>query len=221
MTVYYYDLFTGTAGTLLTSHTADSGATWPNDANHLVSTNLIELDGNGMVFSSGTATTLQIPSATQPATQNFEILYSFVRLTALTGHESGVELLRSTPFTGAAEDFGLAYCEGYNGYTGFYFQHSNVNEGTGAAGPAVGVTWYIKVDVSTSSGVTYFAASYSTTSGGPWTVLTRWSIATPSDAITTGLRFAHAAGSTAATATTGHHIGALYVRISLPPRRRP
>ena len=35
MTVYYYDLFTGTAGTLLTSHTADSGATWPNDANHL------------------------------------------------------------------------------------------------------------------------------------------------------------------------------------------
>ena len=36
MTVYYYDLFTGTAGTLLTSHTADSGATWPNDANHLL-----------------------------------------------------------------------------------------------------------------------------------------------------------------------------------------
>ncbi len=212
MTVYYYDKFTGTAGTLLTSHTADSGATWPNDANHLVSTNLIELDGNGMVFSSGTATTLQIPSATQPATQNFEILYSFVRLTALTGHESGVELLRSTPFTGAAEDFGLVYCEGYNGYTGFYFQHSNVNKGTGAAGPAVGVTWNIKVDVSTSSGVTYFAASYSTTSGGPWTVLTSWSIATPSDAITTGLRFAHASGSTAATATTGHHIGALYVQ---------
>ena len=212
MTVYYYDLFTGTARTLLTSHTADSGATWPNDANHLVSTNLIELDGNGMVFSSGTATTLQTPSATQSATQNFEILYSFVRLTALTGHESGVELLRSTPFTGAAEDFGFVYCEGYNGSTGFYFQHSNVNEGTGAAGPAVGVTWYIKVDVSTSSGVTYFAASNSTTSGGPWTVLTSWSIATPSDAITTGLRFAHASGSTAATATTGHHIGALYVQ---------
>jgi len=111
--IYYYDLFSGSAGTPVPSHTADSGATWPNDANHLVSANLIELDGNGMVFSSGTSTTIEIPSAPQPATQNFEILYSFVRLTALTEHESGVQILRQNPFTGSTDDFKFCYLEGY------------------------------------------------------------------------------------------------------------
>ena len=211
MTVYYYDLFTGTAGTLLTSHTANSGATWPNDTNHLTTTNLIELDGTGMVFSSGTAPTLQIPSATQPSTQNFEILYSFVRLTPLAEQSSGAELIRATPFATAANDVSFTYCEGWNGYTGFYFLLSDVPQGTGVPGPAIGVTWYIKVDVWTLSGPTYFDAYYSTTSGGPWTVLTSWSIATLSDPVTAGLRFVPV-GTTAATVTTGHHIGALYVQ---------
>ena len=160
MTVYYYDLFTSSGGTtyppgtLLTSTTADSGATWPNDANHITTTNLVELDGNGMVFCSGTSPSIQIPSATQPSTQNFEVLYSFVRLTALSGQCSGVELLRANPFTGSAEDFSFNYCEGWNGYTGFYFLHSGTPQGVGAAGPAAGVVWYIKVDVWTSSGTT-------------------------------------------------------------------
>src|SRR5208337_4583563 len=96
--------------------------------------------------------------------------------------------------------------------TGFYFQHSDVPVSMVAAGPAVGVTWYIKVDVTTSSANTNFAAYYSTISGGPWTFLTGCSIATLSDTITAGLRFAHGSGATAATATTGHHIGALYVQ---------
>ena len=204
MTVYYYDLFTGTAGTLLTSHTADSGATWPDDANHLDEYNSIQLDGNGAVFLEGTQPTLEIPSATQPSSQNFEVLFTFKRLSALSGSSSGVELLRQAPFTGSAEDYAFVYNEG----SGFTFLHSGLPVGDYAAGPAVETLWYLKVDVSTSGDNTSFASYYSTTSGGPWTALTNYSVATPSDAVAAGLRFT----GTSATTTTGHHIGALTVQ---------
>ena len=204
MTVYYYDLFTGTAGTPLTSHTADSGATWPNDANHLYEYNSIQLDGNGAVFLEGTQPTLEIPSATQPSSQNFEVLFTFNRLSALSGSSSGVELLRQAPFTGSTEDYAFDYTEG----SGFAFLHNGAAVGGYAAGPAVGTLWYLKVDVSTSGANTNFASYYSTTSGGPWTALTNYSVATPSDAVAAGLRFT----GTSATTTTGHHIGDLTVQ---------
>ncbi len=204
MTVYYYDLFTGTAGTPLTSHTAESVATSPDDANHLTEYNSIQLDGNGAVFLEGTQPTLEIPSATQPSSQNFEVLFTFKRLSALSGSSSGVELLRQAPFTGSAEDYAFVYNEG----SGFTFLHSGLPVGGYAAGPAVGTLWYLKVDVSTSGANTSFASYYSTTSGGPWTVLTNYSIATTPDAVAAGLRFT----GTSATTTTGHHIGDLSVQ---------
>jgi hypothetical protein len=204
MTVYYYDLFTGTAGTLLTSHTADSGATWPIDANHLYNYNSIQLDGNAAVFLEGTQPTLEIPSATQPSSQNFEVLFTFKRLSALSGSSSGVELLRQAPFTGSAEDYAFVYNEG----SGFTFLHAGTPVGGYAAGPAVGTIWYLAVDVSTSGADTSFASYYSTTSGGTWTALTNYSVATPSDAVAAGLRFV----GTSATTTTGHHIGRLVVQ---------
>ena len=204
MTVYYYDLFTGTAGTLLTSHTADSGATWPNDANHLYEYNSIQLDGNGAVFLEGSQPTLEIPSATQPSSQNFEVLFTFKRLSALSGSSSGVELLRQAPFTSSAEDYAFVYNEG----SGFTFLHSGTPVGGYADGPTVGTLWHLKVDVSTSGGNTSFASYYSTTSGGTWTALTNYSVATPSDAVAAGLRFV----GTSATTTTGHHIGDLTVQ---------
>ena len=204
MTVYYYDLFTGTAGTLLTSHTADSGATWPNDANHLYKYNSIQLDGTGAVFLAGTQPTLEISSATQPSSRNFEVLFTFKRLSALSGSSSGVELLRQPPFTGSAEDYAFVYNEG----SGFTFLHSGAPVGGYAAGPAVGTLWYLKVDVSTSGADTSFASYCSTTSGGTWTALTNYSVATPSDAVAAGLRFV----GTSATTTTGHHIGRLVVQ---------
>ncbi|MGO9815803.1 MAG: beta strand repeat-containing protein [Isosphaeraceae bacterium] len=204
MTVYYYDLFTGTAGTLLTSHTADSGATWPIDDNHLYNYNSIQLDGNAAVFLEGTQPTLEIPSATQPSSQNFEVLFTFKRLSALSGSSSGVELLRQAPFTGSAEDYAFVYNEG----SGFTFLHAGTPVGGYAAGPAVGTIWYLTVDVSTSGADTSFASYYSTTSGGTWTALTNYSVATPSDAVAAGLRFV----GTSATTTTGHHIGRLVVQ---------
>lgn len=80
MTVYYYDLFTGasggTAGTLLSSTTADSGATWPTSSSYNIG-NAIDIDGNGNIFSSISGTAVQIPSAIQPSSYNFEVQYSF------------------------------------------------------------------------------------------------------------------------------------------------
>src|SRR5271166_1962225 len=96
MTVYYYDLFTGasggTAGTLLSSTTADSGATWPISTSYNTG-NAIEVDGNGGIFSSITGAAIQIPSATQPLSYNFEVQFSFERLTPSTaGTQCGVLL---------------------------------------------------------------------------------------------------------------------------------
>jgi len=71
MTVYYYDLFTGTAGTLLTSHTADSGATWPNDADHYYGTGIVTLDGLGGVYQSNTGSSINLSSAAMPSTGPF------------------------------------------------------------------------------------------------------------------------------------------------------
>src|SRR5271166_2454251 len=96
MTVYYYDLFTGAsggaAGTLLSSTTSDSGATWPVSSNYNTG-NAIEIDGTGGIFSSITGTAVQIPSATQPSSYTFELQYSFERLSATTaGTQAGVLL---------------------------------------------------------------------------------------------------------------------------------
>ena len=185
MTVYYYDLFTGTAGTLLTSHIADSGATWPNDSNHVAGNNSIQLDGDGAVFLEGAQPALEIPSATQPSSQNFQVLFSFIRLSSVSGSQSGVELLRWPTFGAATDDYSFSYFEG----SGFAFQLGGSEIGGYAAGPAIGVLWHLMVNVSTSGSNTDFASYYSTISGGPWTPLTSYSAASPTSPVGAGLRF--------------------------------
>ena len=148
-----------------------------NDADHLDEYNSIQLDGNGAVFLR----VLSLPGDSFGHTaehQNFEVLFTFNRLSALSGSSSGVELLRQAPFTGSAEDYAFVYNEG----SGFTFLHSGTTVGGYAAGPTVGTLWYLKVDVSTSGANTSFASYYSTTSGGTWTALTNYSVATSSDA---------------------------------------
>ena len=73
--IYFKDTFAGAAGTLLTAHTSDSGATWPNDDNHVLGASPIELDGNGMVFPTGSDVEGQLPSITLPSGA-FEIIYT-------------------------------------------------------------------------------------------------------------------------------------------------
>jgi len=207
MTVYYYDLFTGasggTAGTLLSSTTADSGATWPI-SNSYNTGNAIEVDGTGGIFSSIAGTAVQIPFATQPSSYNFEVQYSFERLsTSTTGTQSGV--LLSGAFPGLLDHWEFYYNEG----SGFAFAHNDTPVESYVAGPAVGTKWFIKVVVSTTGSNTTFTAYYSTTSGGTWTSLCTYTTTTPTDVVNVGPFFN--AGS-AGTSTTGPHIGQLVVQ---------
>ncbi len=124
MTVYYYDLFTGasggTAGTLLSSTTADSGATWPTSSSYSDG-NAVELDGNGGIFSSITGAAIQIPSATQPSGYNFEVQFSFERLsTSTAGTLSGVLLATASGFS-LTDHWEFYYNEG----SGFAFAHND------------------------------------------------------------------------------------------------
>ncbi len=85
MTVYYYDLFTGSAGTLLTSTTTDSGASWPTDSTHKWGTGVLELDGSGGIFQSiaNTGSTYNFPSSPMPSSLNFEALFWVNRMTSV------------------------------------------------------------------------------------------------------------------------------------------
>ncbi len=210
MTVYYYDLFTGTAGTLLTSHTADSGATWPNDADHYYGTGIVTLDGLGGVYQSNTGSSINLSSAAMPSTQNFEVLFSYIRKTSIAANAGLIFL--SSPWPTIADCYELFYAEG----DGWLLYHTSISGSTNTllagpyAGPAFGVTWYMKVDVSTSGGNTTFTVYYSIASTGPFTQLFSYTAATSTDLVAVGTWFYNP--STASTATTGQHIGALTVQ---------
>ena len=214
MTVYYYDLFTGTAGTPLTSHTADSGATWPNDADHYYGTGIVTLDGLGGVYQSNTGSSINLSSAVMPSTQNFEVLFSHVRETSIAANAGLILLSSSWPTI--ADCYELFYAEG----DGWLLYHTSISGSTNTllagpyAGPAYGVTWYMKVDVSTSGGNTTFAVYYSIASTGPFAQLFSYTTATSTDLVAVGTWFYNP--STASTATTGQHIGALTVQ-DIPP----
>ena len=202
MTVYYYDLFTGTAGTLLTSHTADSGATWPNDANHCRGTGTVVLDGLGGVYQStaAPATSINLSSASMPSTYNFEVLFSYVRKTAISPSNGGISILSTSAF---ATTWKLIYTEG----SGWYLYNTIGIVAGPVAGPGLNVTWYMKVDVATSGGNTTFTASYATVSTGPFARLLSYTSATPTDPVAVGPWLFNP--NTASTKTTGQHIGAL------------
>src|SRR5271157_4907906 len=204
MTVYYYDLFTGTAGTLLTSHSADSGATWPNDSSHIRGNNHTKLDGNGMLFQSGTGPCINIPSATQPPTFNFEILFTFKRLTSVSGSVAGVLLATNGSLSSCTDHWEFIYREG----SGWSFSHQEAPASSYVAGPAVGVTWWMKVTAATSGSNTIFTAYYATSSGGHWTSLLSYTVANLTEYVAVGPFF----DLTSATSTTGQHIGRLVVQ---------
>ena len=210
MTVYYYDLFTGTAGTLLTSHTADSGETWPNDADHYYGTGIVTLDGLGGVYQSNTGSSINLSSAAMPSTQNFEVLFSYIRKTSIAANAGLIFLSSSWPTI--ADCYELFYAEG----DGWLLYQTSTSGSTNTllagpyAGPAFSVTWYMKVDVSTSGGNTTFTVYYSIASTGPFTQLFSYTAATSTDLVAVGTWFYNP--STASTATTGQHIGALTVQ---------
>ena len=212
MTVYYYDLFTGSAGTLLTSTTTDSGASWPTDSTHQYGTGVLKLDGSGGIFQSSTETgdTWNFPSATMPSSLNCEVLFWINRITSVASSEAGVILL-SAPMTGTIPDqYFIMYSEGFGWFLYHWNTSSWIELASSTSGPEIGSTWYMKATVFTSSGNTTFGLYYSTSSSGPFSLLFTYTMATTSDLAAVGPRMPNAV--TAATSSTGLHLGALYVQ---------
>ena len=212
MTVYYYDLFTGSAGTPLTSTTTDSGASWPTDSTHQLGTGVLKLDGSGGIFQSiaNTGSTYNLPSAAMPSSLNFEALFWVNRMTSVTTSQAGL-ILASAPIQGSMPDL---YIVTYLEATGWRLLHWTGSQwimlASSPSGPEIGSTWYMKVIVSTFSGSTTFGLYYSTNSSGPFSLLFTYIMATTSDPAAIGPRLSTAA--TAATSSTGLHLGALYVQ---------
>ncbi len=212
MTVYYYDLFTGSAGTPLTSTTTDSGASWPTDSTHQYGTGVLKLDGSGGIFQSigSTGSTYNLSSAIMPSSLNFEALFWVNRMTSVASSQAGL-ILVSAPIHGSMPDqYVIQYVDG----TGWSLWHWNTDAwielASSTSGPAIGSTWYMKVTVSTFNGSTTFVLYYSTSSSGPFSLLCTYTMATTSDAVAVGPRLLSPA--TAATSSTSLHLGALYVQ---------
>ena len=70
--------------------------------------------------------------------------------------------------------------------------------------------WYIRIDVATAGGNTTFTVLYSTASTGPFSYMLSDTVATPTDPVAIGMFLLSL--TTAATQTTGQHIGALTVQ---------
>jgi hypothetical protein len=211
MSVYLHDTFQGTAGTALTSHTADSGATWPTDSSHKAGANAIELDGSGELFSSSGSASANISSATMPATQNFEVQYDLKRYSSVSGAYFGLTLLANYPGFADHYDF---LCSDDGARPGLFFSHNgSTSSSIFSTTPANGVTWRIRIRLTTSGGNTLFSAAYSTNGGTTLTSMgIDWSVATPAIAINVGFW----GTGTATTAATGVHAGNLLVQ-DLPP----
>ncbi len=214
MTVYYYDLFTGSAGTLLTDTISDSGASWPTDSSHQWGKGVLKLDGSGGIFQSiaNSGTTYNLPSATMPSTLNFEVLFTLSRMTSIASSWAGV-ILVSDPIDGSMPDhFIISYVEG-SAWVLYHYNGSAWEELaslSSPSGPDVGSTWYMKVTVSTFSGSTTFGLYYSTSSSGPFSLLFVYTMATTADVAAVGPRIT--GGTATATPSTGLHLGAFYVQ---------
>jgi hypothetical protein len=164
-TVYLRDNLTGSTNSALTSHTADSGATWPSDSTHAVGANAIELDGSGGMFLSG-GDSANISSAAMP-TGDFEVICGLKRNSAVTNSVAQLFLF-SPALTSFSQPVSLCWMETGAIHPGLNFLDSTGSplNGSPNAGPSVGVEWLIKVRVTGTAGATTsFSASYSTDGG--------------------------------------------------------
>lgn len=211
-TVYGYDLFAGTSGTALTSHTPDSGGSWPTDSAHANGTS-IDLDGSGMLYLGG-GDTSNLPSWTMPTTANFEVYWDYERLSALSLGQQVMGSIWSDLPTGTFTSITGLLCKEPGGGTGaatgiFFGNNTNTPlSATPAALPAVGTKVRLRVRVTTSGGNSTLDAAMSTDGGVTYTDLAiSVTIATPTQSIAVGPWMANASGSGGWTATTGPHLG--------------
>ena len=213
MTTYLTDTFTGSAGTLLTAHTSDSGATWPNDANHILGTaGSIALDGNGMLYGTGGGLAGQLSSITLP-TGAFSIIYTLKKIDT-TQSMCGITLYTSSPYGSTTTSNVSFMTSTFTGATGSdWFQNgfttSNTPGFNGTFNPTTGTLYYIKINVLPAYGGCTLYAFYST-DGITWNQQSfhpTWPITIGSMIVAVGPVFQYPG----LTATTGVHIGGLII----------
>jgi hypothetical protein len=202
----FVDSFSGTAALAVTSHTSDSGATWPNDASHLAGANGIQLDGQpvpGLFLA--TSDSANIPSAAMP-TGNFLVEFGILRYTALAAGESAdVTFFVSAPYGTFASRYAIEFQEPGGNNTGIFFYKDN--NGAGRLGstvalPTVGVVTYYRCRILTVTGTTTFQCSYSTDRIN-WTDL---GVTGTSSGITDPVAIGAYMSGAGWTATTGPHL---------------
>ena len=200
--VYLQDTFQGTAGTQLQSHTSDTGSSWgtPTGGN-------IELDGNGKIYLESAGDSYSLSNATMPTALPFEVQYDFTRLSAVSGAIADVIFMSST-----GNQIYLRYQEG----GGFVLCQNETNLASEwDAGPAIGVTWRIKISVQPNSNPQYtdIHTYYSTDGGNTWSNIPPIN---PFVVLATSLPSSINVGpyfqGSPSTATTGIHLGNLVVQ---------
>ena len=211
--IYFKDTFAGAAGTLLTAHTSDSGATWPNDDNHVLGASPIELDGNGMVFPTGSDVEGQLPSIALPSGA-FEIIYTVYAYTANWQGFAGITLYSNTPYGSTTSNVSFMSTTNSGAYGSDWFQngftYSNTPGFNGTFQIGVGTLHYIKIQVLPAYGNSTLYMFYSS-DGTTWSQQSfhpTWSTAIGSMVTAVGPVF----NFVAATATTGVHIGNLTIQ---------
>ncbi len=193
---YLYDTFGGNAGTSLSAHTGDSGATWPGATG-------FTLDGNGWIYNTTTA--FNTSTATMPPTDAFTIQYDLSYVSAISGLYVGLVTNNGGSY------IWFAYKQG----SGFAWWNTATAETSYVAIPgfSTGNTYRIRLDVHPNGSNTVFSAFYSTNQGATWTAFGNdYTLATSSvPAPSVGPYFSGANQ----TQATGVHLGRLLVQ-SLP-----
>ncbi len=216
------DSFGGSAATLITAHTADSGATWPSDSSHQAGGTSgatdIQLNGTGGIFLAN-ADSANIPSTTMPATP-FEVIFGYGRKTALTSAQT-VALTLFAQFSGGfGEGMSFHAREPGDANTGMWFGTAASHSVAIVPLPSVGTPVLIRIRVYASGSNTIFEGASSpvfSPSGSPvWSDLgmtVTVATSTLTQPVNIGPYFQDVLGSGGWTASTGpYFFGPFIVR---------
>ena len=141
---YLYDTFRGSAGTLLSAHTSDTGAKWVTNGGSYT------LDGNGYVYANTNNPSPATSNATLPGSLAFQVFFDCNNLGSVGAGACGVQLARST-----SNGYQFLIKSGVS-----YFTYNGVSQGTSGGAPGTGVIWRIFITVNVVNGSLVFNAQY-------------------------------------------------------------
>ena len=218
---YLADTFTGASVTSIQSHTSNTLQDGVAGSPYTTpSSGAISLDGSGGTYLSATGTAISLSNAAMPASLPIEIVFELNNLSSVRGATAGVVAM-----SGTGSNLGF-WWDGSRNQLEWFQNGSYAVNGGSANGPAVGVSWLIKINIEldkSDTGYTYLYSQNSTNGGTTWASLgmgapNPYVIQTSSvpSSVTPGLYFT----GTAVTPTTGPHIANLVAQDPAPATPR-